>query len=158
MRNLLSPSNKPCPNLWQPLSASSSNIVSLSCQRRKIQGTGQQPGSERSQCNTSSLFNHALAVRHHRSQRLSATGSFPWTPSANGPPSFDIGLAIALAGCAFEAYNEPEGADGFKEVALNGTTTTYVNRYGELGTQDHIGFSCDGYMNARVWCTCLAGS
>ena len=63
--------------------------------------------------------------------------------------SFDLGLAVALAGCAFEAYNEPEGAEGYKELALNGTTTTYVDRCActqllQAGLCRRVFFICDG--------------
>ncbi|CAL8471597.1 g11139 [Coccomyxa elongata] len=43
--------------------------------------------------------------------------------------SFDVATAIALAGCAFESYNEPVGvAEGYQEWSINGTYTTYVDR------------------------------
>jgi hypothetical protein len=43
--------------------------------------------------------------------------------------SFEVGLAIALAGCAFEAYNDPTGvAPDLREIAVNGTAVTYVNQ------------------------------
>ena len=40
-----------------------------------------------------------------------------------------MSTAIALAGCAFESYNEPAGvAEAWKEWAVSGTYTTYVHR------------------------------
>jgi hypothetical protein len=32
-----------------------------------------------------------------------------------------------MAGCAFEAYLEPKGAEEFKDRAVNGTTTTFID-------------------------------
>lgn len=44
--------------------------------------------------------------------------------------SFDVATAIALAGCAFESYNEPIGVvEGYQEWSINGTYTTYVDRF-----------------------------
>ena len=44
--------------------------------------------------------------------------------------SFDVATAIALAGCAFESYNEPVGVvEGYQEWSINGTYTTYVDRF-----------------------------
>jgi hypothetical protein len=44
---------------------------------------------------------------------------------------FDVGLSIALAGCAFEAYNDPTGvAPDLREIAVNGTAVTFINQYG----------------------------
>lgn len=48
--------------------------------------------------------------------------------SATQDPEFQVALGISLAGCAFESYNEPQGAEGYQEFAVNGTETTYVNR------------------------------
>ena len=43
--------------------------------------------------------------------------------------AFDVATAIALAGCAFESYNEPAGVpEALKEWSVNGTYTTYVDR------------------------------
>ncbi len=42
---------------------------------------------------------------------------------------FDVGLAIALGGCAFEAYNDPTGVpDALRDVARNGTAVTFIER------------------------------
>lgn len=41
------------------------------------------------------------------------------------PDGFDLGLSVAMAAAAFEAYLEPTGA-AFKEVSLNQTETTYT--------------------------------
>eukprot|EP00884_Botryococcus_braunii_P003299 jgi/Botrbrau1/12970/Bobra.154_2s0020.4 len=42
---------------------------------------------------------------------------------------FDVGLSIALAGCAFEAYNDPTGvAPDLREIAVNGTAVTFINQ------------------------------
>lgn len=44
--------------------------------------------------------------------------------------NFDVATAIALAGCAFESYNEPVGVvEGYQEWSINGTYTTYVDRW-----------------------------
>lgn len=46
---------------------------------------------------------------------------------------FDVGLAIALAGCAFEAYNDPTGVSPhLREIAVNGTAVTYINQCATL--------------------------
>ncbi len=43
--------------------------------------------------------------------------------------SFDVATAIALAGCAFESYNEPRRVSAeFQERTSNGTVTTYIER------------------------------
>ena len=43
--------------------------------------------------------------------------------------SFDVATAIALAGCAFESYNEPTRVSAkFQERSTNGTVTTYIER------------------------------
>jgi len=42
--------------------------------------------------------------------------------------SFDLQLAVTLAGAAFESYNEPVGDDLNIEQAVNRTETTYVSR------------------------------
>lgn len=43
--------------------------------------------------------------------------------------NFDVATAIALAGCAFESYNEPVGVvEGYQEWSIFGTYTTYVDR------------------------------
>ena len=43
--------------------------------------------------------------------------------------NFDVATAIALAGCAFESYNEPVGVvEAYQEWSINGTYTTYVDR------------------------------
>jgi hypothetical protein len=44
-------------------------------------------------------------------------------------PHFNVATAIALAGCAFESYNEPAGVvEAYQEWSINGTYTTYVDR------------------------------
>ncbi|GBF90755.1 hypothetical protein Rsub_03056 [Raphidocelis subcapitata] len=43
------------------------------------------------------------------------------------PEGFDLGLAVALAAAAFEAYLVPSGG-AFKEVAVNDTATTYTSK------------------------------
>ncbi len=50
--------------------------------------------------------------------------------SAEGgnPPGFDLSLAVALAGVAFEAYLVPSGAEGLQERSANGTAVTYTDR------------------------------
>jgi hypothetical protein len=55
-------------------------------------------------------------------QRLRAS---PNPPDAG---HFDLGLAVALAGVAFESYLEPTGAEGYQEVSLSGCNTTYTDR------------------------------
>lgn len=46
---------------------------------------------------------------------------------------FDVGLAIALAGCAFEAYNDPTGVSpDLREIAVNGTAVTYISQCAAL--------------------------
>lgn len=52
------------------------------------------------------------------------TGSAAPTPAAN----FELTLAVALAGAAFEAYLEPTGGEGFQQLSLNGAKTTYTDR------------------------------
>lgn len=48
---------------------------------------------------------------------------------AKGGTKFDVATAIALAGCAFESYNEPERvSSNFQERSRNGTVTTYIDR------------------------------
>ena len=44
---------------------------------------------------------------------------------------FDVATAIALAGCAFESYNEPTRVSAkFQERSTNSTVTTYIERWG----------------------------
>ncbi|KAI8470315.1 MAG: hypothetical protein J3K34DRAFT_521444 [Monoraphidium minutum] len=43
------------------------------------------------------------------------------------PGGFDLGLGVAMAAAAFEAYLEPSGG-AFQDVAVNGTRTTYTCR------------------------------
>lgn len=48
----------------------------------------------------------------------------------SGDTAFDWQLALALAGCAFEAYNELEAEEGspcLKMRSLGGTETTFVD-------------------------------
>ena len=48
---------------------------------------------------------------------------------AKGDLEFNVATAIALAGCAFESYNEPtQVASKLQEKSTNGTMTTYVDR------------------------------
>lgn len=43
--------------------------------------------------------------------------------------TFNVATAIALAGCAFESYNEPVGVvEAYQEWSIAGTYTTYVDR------------------------------
>ncbi len=59
------------------------------------------------------------------------------TPPASSPDGlvtqsaykFQLPLAVSLAGAAFEAYYEPVGAEGFQEMTVNKTETTYTDRY-----------------------------
>ncbi len=51
---------------------------------------------------------------------------------------FDVATAIALAGCAFESYNEPTRVSAkFQERSSNGTVTTYVERWGGISHKAH---------------------
>jgi hypothetical protein len=43
------------------------------------------------------------------------------------PESFDLGVSVAMAAAAFEAYLVPSGG-AFSEVSVNGTHCTYTNR------------------------------
>ncbi len=48
---------------------------------------------------------------------------------ARGGTEFDVATAIALAGCAFESYNEPKRLTSkLQERSHNGTVTTYIDR------------------------------
>ena len=43
----------------------------------------------------------------------------------------NVATAIALAGCAFESYNEPTRVSAkFQERSCRGTVTTYIDRLG----------------------------
>ena len=53
---------------------------------------------------------------------------------AKGGTEFNVATAIALAGCAFESYNEPTRVTSkLQERSNNGTVTTYVDRSGKSG-------------------------
>ena len=41
---------------------------------------------------------------------------------------FDLAHCIALAGCSFDAYTDPESRPAFAERSANGTTTLYIDR------------------------------
>ena len=48
---------------------------------------------------------------------------------AKGGLAFNVATAIALAGCAFESYNEPTRfTSKLQERSTNGTVTTYIDR------------------------------
>ena len=48
---------------------------------------------------------------------------------AKGGLDFNVATAIALAGCAFESYNEPSRVTSkLQERSNNGTVTTYIDR------------------------------
>ena len=52
---------------------------------------------------------------------------------AKGGLDFNVATAIALAGCAFESYNEPTRVTSkLQERSNNGTVTTYIDRSGQL--------------------------
>ena len=92
---------------------------------------------------------------------------------AQKPPSFQLPLAVALAGSAFEAYLEPAGAEGFQEVTQNGTTVTFTDRQagcmgigegeggGDQGTLPDVRPVCvptGCFLRARAVCSVLAAS
>lgn len=41
---------------------------------------------------------------------------------------FDLPLAVVLAGCAFEAYLEPQGGEGFQQRTVGGPAITYTDK------------------------------
>lgn len=41
---------------------------------------------------------------------------------------FDLAHSIALAGCSFEAYRDPNSTYELSQVSTNGTVTSYTNR------------------------------
>lgn len=45
------------------------------------------------------------------------------------PDEFDMPTAVALAGCAFEAYLEPEGEEIWKTNDSKGTSLTFTDRW-----------------------------
>lgn len=44
------------------------------------------------------------------------------------PNGFDLAHCIALAGCSFEAYTDPDAVTGFAEISWNGTKTIYTDK------------------------------
>lgn len=72
------------------------------------------------------------SLSHFHARRGSTCTVRAKPPAAPAPPAgkprFDLALAVALAGAAFEAYLVPTGAEGRQEVAVNGTETTYTDR------------------------------
>jgi hypothetical protein len=49
--------------------------------------------------------------------------------STEDAPDFDWEVAVALAGCSFEAYNELESEKGaLKEETLNGSNVIYTSK------------------------------
>lgn len=41
---------------------------------------------------------------------------------------FNIPLAVDLAGCSFQAYNDPDDHIGLKQISSNSTYTSYLNK------------------------------
>ena len=47
--------------------------------------------------------------------------------ASSHPHGFDLPLAVSLAYTSFEAYLQPTGAEGYEDIALNGTKTTFAD-------------------------------
>ncbi len=43
-------------------------------------------------------------------------------------PEFDWKVAVALGGCSFEAYNEPESSNGLPEVTPTASRIVYTDK------------------------------
>ena len=95
-----------------------------------------------------------------RRQRLEcATSVAPAAGDAAAPVDdpdndFDWGLALALAGCAFEAYNELTDADGLKHVSATGTLITFVDGWVRAGGPAVASRGGEGHVAGRA---CPAG-
>jgi len=85
-----------------------------------------------------------------------APGASPPAAAGGAPSSpveplsrFDLPLAVALAGAAFEAYLEPLGAvEGLQEASASGTRTTYTDRRAAPAAAAAAAACCP----AAAWC------
>ena len=82
-----------------------------------------------------SALNGQLSLQRTCRARAAAAAAAPESDilasvqEAKGATKFDVATAIALAGCAFESYNEPKRVSSkFQEKSRNGTITTYIDR------------------------------
>jgi hypothetical protein len=73
-----------------------------------------------------------LYHRHHASvfslkQQRNFCPSTCCASSSYAHGSFDLPLAVSLAYTSFEAYLQPIGAEGYEDIAFNGTKTTFAD-------------------------------
>jgi len=82
------------------------------------------------------LLRHASLPSRPRARPLSATAPARGAPKYTQelPEKFDLGIAVAMAAAAFEAYLEPAGGS-FKEISVNDTETSYTSRYARMRMQ-----------------------
>lgn len=65
-------------------------------------------------------------IHRHHDRQLQSRSNCICKASASGH-AFDLPLAVSLAYTSFEAYLQPTGAEGYEDIALNGTKTTFAD-------------------------------